>query len=187
MERWNPPHRVGVAWKQDTGGAGDPPRLTVRCRAEGSGTAILVEHTGGAGLRAKPREEQKLGWLATEVVAPLLLAIAPSRLVEWSDDRWGRRPSGPTSEARYKEPIYRLPGFIAILEGLALRKHDVLLEVGCGGGALLKRVLANEGAWWLMQRFPAQPDKLLAGIAIPEAVLTQTRDRHRRSLRSKSI
>jgi SAM-dependent methyltransferase len=84
-----------------------------------------------------------LGWLATEVVAPLLLAIAPARLIEWADDRWGRRPSGPTSRANYKEPIYHLPGFHAILEGLTLQKDDVLLEVGCGGGALLKRALAT--------------------------------------------
>jgi SAM-dependent methyltransferase len=93
--------------------------------------------------RGKPREERELGWLASEVIAPLLLGIAPARLIEWADDRWGRRPSGPTSEAHYKEPIYHLPGFHAILEGLALQKDDVLLEVGCGGGALLKRALAT--------------------------------------------
>jgi SAM-dependent methyltransferase/uncharacterized protein YndB with AHSA1/START domain len=143
VERWNPPHEVEVVWKQETAGAGSPPRLTLRCAAEGSGTAILVEHTGGTKLRGEPRAEQELGWLAAEVVSPLLLSIAPARLMEWADDRWGRRPSGPTSRARYKEPIYHLPGFHAILEGLALRKDDVLLEVGCGGGALLKRALAT--------------------------------------------
>ena len=143
VERWDPPHKVEIAWKLDAAEAGPSPRLSVRCEREGSGTAILVEHTGGPGLRGSPREEQELGWLVTEVVTPLLLAIAPSRLVEWADDRWGRRPSGPTSRTRYKEPIYHLPGFHAILEGLALRKDDVLLEVGCGGGALLKRALAT--------------------------------------------
>ena len=143
VERWGPPHEVVLAWKNAPTEAGPPPRLRIQFEAEGSGTAILVEHTGGKGLRGEPREEQELGWLASEVVAPLLLAIAPERLVEWADDRWGRRPSGPTSRANYKEPIYHLPGFHAILEGLALRKDDVLLEVGCGGGALLKRALAT--------------------------------------------
>jgi len=143
VERWDPPNEVEIVWKQEANGAGPPPRLAIRCRAEGSGTAILVEHSGGAGLRGNPTEEQQVGWLTTEVVAPLLLAIDPARLAEWADDRWGRRPSGPTSRARYKEPIYHLPGFHAILEGLALRKDDVLLEVGCGGGALLKRALAT--------------------------------------------
>jgi SAM-dependent methyltransferase len=81
--------------------------------------------------------------LATEVISPLLLAIAPTRLIEWADDRWGRRPSGPTSQAHYKEPIYHLPGFYAILEGLTLQEDDMLLEVGCGGGALLKRALTT--------------------------------------------
>jgi SAM-dependent methyltransferase len=143
VERWNPPHAVEVVWKQDAAGKGPPPRLAVQLVPEGSGTVILVEHSGGEGLRGKPREEQDLGWLTTELIAPLLLGIAPARVIEWADDRGGRRPSGPTSKARYKEPIYHLPGFHAILEGLALRKDDVLLEVGCGGGALLKRALAS--------------------------------------------
>lgn len=143
LERWDPPREVVILWERDPSEAGPPPRLTVRCRAEGSGTKILVEHSGGTELRGRPIEEQELGWLATEVVAPLLLAIAPARLIEWSYDRWGRRPSGPSSKALYKEPIYHLPGFHAILEGLALKKDDILLEVGCGGGALLKRALAT--------------------------------------------
>ena len=143
VNRWDPPHEVEIVWHSDTDGAGPNPRLTVRCRATGPATEILVEHTGGMRWRGKPREERELGWLASEVIAPLLLGIAPARLIEWADDRWGRRPSGPTSEAHYKEPIYHLPGFHAILEGLALQKDDVLLEVGCGGGALLKRALAT--------------------------------------------
>ena len=143
VKRWNPPHEVEIVWKPEATGAGPPPRLSVRCRADAAGTTIQVEHSGGTGLRGRPREEQELGWLASEVVAPLLLAIAPTRLIEWADDRWGRRPSGPTSSAFYREPIYHLPGFHAILEGLALQKDDVLLEVGCGGGSLLKRALAT--------------------------------------------
>ncbi len=143
VERWDPPHDVEIVWKQDAARGEPPPRFAVRCRVEPSGSSVLVEHSGGGGLRGRPREEQALGWLATEVVAPLLLAIAPARLTDWTDDRWGRRPSGPSSTALYKEPIYHLPGFHAILEGLALRKDDVLLEVGCGGGALLKRALAT--------------------------------------------
>ena len=143
IERWRPPHEVQLVWNQDVGGAGPLPRLSIRCETEGSGTAIIIEHTGGTGLRGTPTEEQKLGWLAAEVVVPLLLSISPPRLIEWSDDRWGRRPSGPTGKSFYKEPIYHLPGFHEILRGLALQKDDVLLEVGCGGGALLKRALRS--------------------------------------------
>ena len=143
LVQWDPPRRVEIVWKQDAASNGPPPRLLVRCEAEGSGTTIVVEHVGGAGWRGGPSEEQGLGWLTSEVVAPLLLAIAPTRLVEWSDDRSGRRPSGPTSKRYWKEPVYHLPGFRAILDGLALQRDDVLLEVGCGGGALLKRALAT--------------------------------------------
>ena len=142
VERWDPPNGAELVWNQEAGAVGPPPRLTIRCEAGGSGTTILIEHTGGTGLRGGTKEEQEVGWLASEVVTPLLLAIDPMRLVEWSDDRLGRRPSGASSRAYYREPIYHLPGFHAILEALALRKEDVLLEVGYGGGALLKRALA---------------------------------------------
>ena len=132
-----------MVWDPEVDGSGPPSSLAIRCRPEGRGTTVLVEYSGGTRLRGSPREEQELGWLTAEIVGPLLLSIAPGRLVEWADDRWGRRPSGPSSRALYREPIYHLPGFQAILEGLALRKGDVLLEVGCGGGALLKRALAT--------------------------------------------
>jgi len=143
LARWNPPHDAELVWTLESTPAGSPPRLRVRCEADGTGTEIIVEHTGGTGVRGAPREEDELGWVASEVITPLLLAIAPARLTEWSDDRWGRRPSGPTSKAFWKEPVYHLPGYEAILEGLALQKGDVLLEVGCGGGAFLKRALAR--------------------------------------------
>ncbi len=143
IERWNPPHEVIVTWSPLDARAGAPSRLGLRCEAEGSGSAVVVEHTGGDGWRGAPSEEQELGWVATEVVTPLLLSTQPARLAAWSDDRWGRRPSGPTSKAHYREPIYHLPGFHAMLEGLALHRDDLLLEVGCGGGALLKRALAT--------------------------------------------
>jgi len=143
LERWNPPHEAALVWTQEGVRSGTPPRLNVRCETDGTGTAIVVEHSGGAGTRGEPRGEYELGWVASEVITPLLLAIAPGRLTEWSDDRWGRRPSGPTSKAFWKEPVYHLPGFQAILDGLGLRKGDVLLEVGCGGGAFLKRALAT--------------------------------------------
>ncbi len=143
VERWDPPREVAVVWSPDDARAGSPSRLIIRCTAEGSGTAVSVEHSGGEGWRGEPREEQALGWVATEVIGPLFLATAPARLIAWSDDRWGRRPSGPSSRAHYKEPIYHLPGFQAMLQGLALERGDVLLEVGCGGGAFLKRALAS--------------------------------------------
>ena len=143
LVRWEPPRRLEIVWDPEADRKGPAPRLRVRCEGAGSGTTIVIEHGGGTGLRGDPREEQGLGWLTSEVVAPLLLAVAPARLAEWSDDRSGGRPSGPSSKRYWKEPVYHLPGFRAILEGLALRREDVLLEVGCGGGALLKRALAT--------------------------------------------
>ena len=143
VEIWRPPAEVVVLWPRRSGETGPPSRLRIRCRSEGTGTRVLVEHSGGSGIRGEPRDEQDLGWFAGEVLGPILGATAPARLIAWSDDRVGRRPSGPTSRATYETPVYHLPGFRAILDGLPLGADDRLLEVGCGGGALLKMALAS--------------------------------------------
>jgi SAM-dependent methyltransferase len=54
-----------------------------------------------------------------------------------------RRPSGEYSRGVYSDPIYHQPNFAVILNELALRPDDVLVEVGCGGGALLQQALKS--------------------------------------------
>jgi SAM-dependent methyltransferase len=64
-------------------------------------------------------------------------------LGDWLKDRQARRPSGARSRATYADPLYHYPNFKVILEELALTPDDHLVEVGCGGGALLKQALAS--------------------------------------------
>lgn len=43
----------------------------------------------------------------------------------------------------YRDPIYHYPNFRVLLAELRLQPNDYLLEVGCGGGALLKQALQS--------------------------------------------
>ncbi|HEX5758187.1 MAG TPA: class I SAM-dependent methyltransferase [Thermoanaerobaculia bacterium] len=74
-------------------------------------------------------------------MAPLLRATAPAALGDWLTDRLARRPSGEQASAVYRDPLYHYPNFRVILAELALGAEDHLLEVGCGGGALLREAL----------------------------------------------
>ena len=56
-------------------------------------------------------------------------------------DRRARRPSGSQARSVYRDPLFHYPNFRVILAELALTREDYLLEVGCGGGALLKQAL----------------------------------------------
>ena len=105
-------------------------------------TRVTLAHDGWA--RAIGDEKTELaGWFAGEVLAPLLRATAPVAFGDWLTDRAARRPSGTQAREVYRSPLYHFPNFAVLLEELALRPDDFLLEVGCGGGALLHRALES--------------------------------------------
>jgi SAM-dependent methyltransferase len=105
------------------------------------GTQIVVEHRGFGGSFWDPGE--LVGWFAGQVAAPLLAASAPTGLGDWLTDRGARRPSGAAMRATYRDPTHHRPSFGAILEELDLGPDDVLLEIGCGGGAFLEQALRS--------------------------------------------
>lgn len=70
-------------------------------------------------------------------------------LARWFDritDRLARRPGGALSRAIYRHAAGHQPGFRAALEALPTGPGDRVLDVGCGGGAFLARVLASGAA-----------------------------------------
>jgi SAM-dependent methyltransferase len=79
------------------------------------------------------------GWL----VSLAARAASTEALGDWVTDRRARRPSGAWAREVYADPIYHRPNFLAILAELSLTPDDVLLEVGCGGGAFLREALRS--------------------------------------------
>ncbi|WP_374655228.1 methyltransferase domain-containing protein [Dongia sp.] len=57
-------------------------------------------------------------------------------------DRLARRPAGWLGRKLYRRAIAHQPGFDLALRQVPLRPEDHVLDVGCGGGAFLARVLA---------------------------------------------
>ncbi len=56
-------------------------------------------------------------------------------------DRTARKPSGTFSRRNYTNPRTHYPGFRLILQLLELTAEDQYLEIGCGGGVLLRSAL----------------------------------------------
>jgi SAM-dependent methyltransferase len=88
-------------------------------------------------------EDNEAGWIAQVVLAPLLESLEPEAVGDWLTDRWARRPSGSAAREGYRDPTHHRPSFGAILSALQLQPDDVLLEVGCGGGAFLEQALRS--------------------------------------------
>ena len=114
--------------------------LNIEIMPAAQGSSVVVTVSGLSGVLA-PAE--LAGWLGSEVIAAFVNALRPSELGDWVTDRNARRPSGSASRSTYSDPLYHYPNFRVILDELRPRPDDYILEIGCGGGALLKDVLAS--------------------------------------------
>jgi SAM-dependent methyltransferase len=115
--------------------------VELRWEAFEGGTRVTLEHRWWGAIIDDPTEIG--GWFASEVAAPFLRATTSTSLGNWLTDRRARRPSGERSRAVYRDPLYHYPNFYVILQELALTPDDYLIEVGCGGGALLSQALKS--------------------------------------------
>jgi SAM-dependent methyltransferase len=141
VTQWRPAERVVLVWRAADWDPGDVSQVELRFDRAGDGTRVTYEHRGWGGLIDDPAE--LAGWFADAVAAPLMRATAPAAFGDWLTDRLARRPSGARSRGIYRDPLYHYPNFAVILAELALTADDYLLEVGCGGGALLRKALAT--------------------------------------------
>jgi SAM-dependent methyltransferase len=90
-----------------------------------------------------PDPEERAEWFAGEVASGVLRAAGPRAFGDWITDRRARRPGGAQSRATYGDPLYHYPNFTVMLQDLALTRDDALVEIGCGGGAMLRLALAS--------------------------------------------
>jgi len=72
-------------------------------------------------------------------------ALPEERFDDWVIDRIARCPSGSRAREVYGAEDAHDFARRAILDALALGPDDHLLEVGCGGGLLLRDALARPG------------------------------------------
>ena len=138
---WEDGERMAFEWRPADWEPGDTTLVELRVEPRPGGARIVLEHQGWG--RTVGEREELVGWFAGQVIAPILAQTAPRALGDWVTDRRARRPSGADARGTYRDPLYHYPNFAVILEELALTRNDHLLEVACGGGALLKLALES--------------------------------------------
>lgn len=141
VTRWARGRGFSLAWSAPPWESGKGTTIELKLAKAKGGTRATLTHRGWG--KAIGGKAELAGWFAGEVMAPLIVAAAPAALGDWITDRRARRPSGAQARATYGDPIFHYPNFAVILEELALGKDDYLLEVACGGGALLTRALRS--------------------------------------------
>jgi SAM-dependent methyltransferase len=131
---FDPDARV-VEWHESDWGP--DVKSTLELRREGGRMVVELRGFGGAFWDGT----DLLGWFADAVAASFLEAASPAALGDWLTDRAARRPSGAQARQSYRDPTHHRPSFGAVLDALQPGPDDVLLEIGCGGGAFLERAL----------------------------------------------
>src|SRR5688572_8714570 len=137
---WQPGERVSFEWRPAPWDDSTVTQIELRLESVPAGTRLTIEHSGWGSLVA-PKDAT--GWFAHALAAPFFASVTPAALTDWITDRMARRPSGAESRAIYRDPLYHYPNFRVILAELDLQRSDYLLEVACGGGALLREALKS--------------------------------------------
>ena len=136
---WARGKALSLEWHAPPWDPGKATAVELRLRPVKGGTRVSLTHRGWGG--AVGGKAELAGWFTGEVIAPLLTATAPAALGDWITDRRARRPWGAEARATYGDPLFHYPGFHVLLDELALRPDDYLVEVACGGGAMMKLAL----------------------------------------------
>ena len=138
---WERGKHLKMQWRQASWEPEKVAEAELRLEPSGELTQITLEYRGLENFLSE--DADAAAWFASELAAPFLRALTPDAYGDWFTDRRARRPSGEQSRAIYRDPLYHYPNFRVILKELALTPDDYLLEIGCGGGALLKTALQS--------------------------------------------
>ena len=138
---WVPGSRIALRWRPADWSQDDVTDVELRVEPHERGTRVTLEHRGWGRLIGAP--EELAAWFAREGIAAIMRATMPAAVGDWITDRCARRPSGAQARTTYADPLYHYPNFRVILLELALTRDDYLIEVGCGGGAMLKAALGR--------------------------------------------
>ena len=111
-------------------------------------TAVAAACTlsGAVGVDARGGHEETIrgfGLGDEDVAAWRTSGLTEDAFVDWLTDRVARRPSGLQARQVYGADDVHEFARRAILDALALGSGDHVLDVGCGGGLLLRDALAQ--------------------------------------------
>lgn len=137
-----PGRRIQLEWHPQSWSPETKTSVEIAVEAIDEGTRVVVAQRGWDRV-VSDRDQDLLGWFAGAIARSLLTASAPVAVGDWLTDRRARRPQGAAARAIYRDPLYHRPLFKVILRALDLHPTDYLVEIGCGGGAMLADALAS--------------------------------------------
>jgi len=142
VTQWEVGKEIALHWLAMPWGQSKDATIRIRFESDGTGCRVRWSLSGWAGLFDSDPSALP-DWAAGELLPGIFHRLLPDSIGEWATDRMARRPAGARSREVYRDPTYHWPNFWLILDRLNLGPSDRLLEVGCGGGAFLKKALES--------------------------------------------
>lgn len=99
----------------------------------------------GDGAERVAKQIRAFGLQQEDLAAWRDSGLGEDSFLDWLIDRVARRPTGSRARSVYGAEDVHDFARRAILDALALAQHDHLLEIGCGGGLLLRDALKTGG------------------------------------------
>lgn len=140
---WNESESISIDWwTPETRGSDFVSRIKVSFQpiVKDPGTTVTVEYDGWEYVLTHTGADI-MDWFMSSIIGHVFQTTIPENYGNWLTDRYARKPSGAISRSMYAHPIYHIPNFKVILKYLQPKEDDYLLEVGCGGGYLLREIL----------------------------------------------
>lgn len=154
VHEWVPGERVEITWHPTPWASGAPALISIRFEPVPDGTLVVWDLEGWA-ERLDGEGPELAEWTASAILPEVFRSLTPQGFGDWLTNQRARRPSGARALRTYGDPTFHWPNFLLILDRLALRPEDRLLEVGCGGGAFLHRALESGCAAVAVDHSPA--------------------------------
>jgi SAM-dependent methyltransferase len=149
ISTWDPPRSFALTWSPPEWEPNLPPaRVEYDFAPAPGGTRLTIRYLDWGRDSKLSDVRERIGWAASEIVAPLMHATSSIGFGDWYADRVARRPTGERARATYADPTFHRPNFLLLLDRLQLTADDRLLEVGCGGGAFLRDALTSGCRAW---------------------------------------
>ena len=136
------PNRLSIDWQSLNQDSTAKVSIGIRFEQHDTGTVIRFE-TQNILHQLDKNDKNFLGWFTEEIFAPIFVKLSPQVMGDWLTDRSARRPSGEDARANYSDPLFHWPNFYYLLDTISLQPGDSVLEIGCGGGILLREFLKS--------------------------------------------
>ena len=145
IKSYKPGKSLAIEWDTITPNTANNIEISVTFEEHSNGTIVFFEPKNLLSYFHN-QDIELVGWFIDNIITTIFENLNPQKFGDWITDRGARKPTGKNSRTIFSDPLYHWPNFYFLLEQMKIQSLDNVLEIGCGGGVLLREILKT-GCW----------------------------------------